>query len=135
MCHSHFEINFNPRINFISGCNGSGKSAIQTAIAIGLGGSASKTNRSSKIDGKYFFSSICCDYRYIAKFLFLIGLIKHGCNSGNIMVTLSNTGLNAYKPHEYGNEIQIVRNITTTSTYKIYNQWGIKFIFNNDIIL
>lgn len=53
MCHSHFEMTFNPRINFISGCNGSGKSAIQTAIVIGLGGVASKTNRSSKIDGKY----------------------------------------------------------------------------------
>lgn len=52
MCHSHFEIDFNPRINFISGCNGSGKSAIQTGIVIGLGGIASKTNRSSKIDGK-----------------------------------------------------------------------------------
>lgn len=51
MCHGNFEIEFNPRINFISGANGSGKSAIQTAIAIGLGGQASKTNRSSKIDG------------------------------------------------------------------------------------
>lgn len=56
MCHKHFEINFNPRINFISGCNGSGKSAIQTAMVIGLGGMASKTNRSAKIDGELLSS-------------------------------------------------------------------------------
>uniref|UniRef100_A0A8D8M381 Structural maintenance of chromosomes protein 6 n=1 Tax=Cacopsylla melanoneura TaxID=428564 RepID=A0A8D8M381_9HEMI len=34
MCHDHFEMVFNPRINFISGRNGSGKSAIQTALII-----------------------------------------------------------------------------------------------------
>ncbi|KAK7586233.1 hypothetical protein V9T40_004109 [Parthenolecanium corni] len=108
MCHSHFELKFNPRINFISGCNGSGKSAVQTGIVIGLGGVASKTNRSSKIDG----------------------LIKHGCNSGSITITLSNTGMNAYKPTEYGDEIQIIRTINSgSSSYRIYNKWG-KLISN-----
>lgn len=53
MCHGNFEIEFNPRINFISGVNGSGKSAIQTAVAIALGGTASKTNRGSKIESKH----------------------------------------------------------------------------------
>ncbi|XP_065214698.1 structural maintenance of chromosomes protein 6-like [Planococcus citri] len=103
MCHGNFDIEFNPRINFISGANGSGKSAIQTAIAIGLGGTASKTNRSSKIEG----------------------LIKHGCHAGSIAITLSNTGSNAFRQDIYGNQIKIVRRITpSSSTYHIYNQWG-----------
>lgn len=56
---------------------------------------------------------------------FSLGLIKHGCNSGSVTITLSNNGWNAYKPEDYGNTITIVRNITTTSSsYKIYNQWG-----------
>lgn len=52
MCHSHFKLDFNPRMNFILGHNGSGKSCILTAIIIGLGGSAKATNRSNTISSK-----------------------------------------------------------------------------------
>jgi structural maintenance of chromosomes protein 6 len=37
MCHSHFRCTFNPRVTFITGKNGSGKSAIATAICMAFG--------------------------------------------------------------------------------------------------
>ncbi|KAM0687675.1 Structural maintenance of chromosomes protein 6 [Conglomerata obtusa] len=37
MCHSHLKINFNKRVTFIGGLNGSGKSAIMIAIGLILG--------------------------------------------------------------------------------------------------
>lgn len=49
MCHRHLEIPLGPLINFIIGHNGSGKSAILTAIAICLGGKASSTNRGQSL--------------------------------------------------------------------------------------
>lgn len=47
MCHGSFKLDFNQRMNFILGHNGSGKSGILTAIIIGLGGTAKATNRSN----------------------------------------------------------------------------------------
>lgn len=49
MCHEHFELELGSRLNFIVGNNGSGKSAILTAITIGLGAKASETNRGSSL--------------------------------------------------------------------------------------
>lgn len=49
MCHRHLVIPLGPLINFIIGHNGSGKSAILTAIAICLGGKASSTNRGQSL--------------------------------------------------------------------------------------
>ena len=49
MCHRHLEITLGPLINFIVGHNGSGKSAILTALAICLGGKASSTNRGQSL--------------------------------------------------------------------------------------
>lgn len=49
MCHSHLEITLGPLINFIIGHNGSGKSAILTAITICLGGKATATNRGQSL--------------------------------------------------------------------------------------
>jgi chromosome segregation ATPase len=42
-------VDLGDKINFITGQNGSGKSAILTAIAIALGGKAKFTNRASSI--------------------------------------------------------------------------------------
>ena len=36
MCHANLEIDFNPGVNFVVGENGSGKSAILTALCIAL---------------------------------------------------------------------------------------------------
>ena len=45
MCHEHFSVELGPLINFIVGKNGSGKSAVLTALTLCLGGKASATNR------------------------------------------------------------------------------------------
>lgn len=49
MCHSFLEITLGPLINFIIGHNGSGKSAVLTAITICLGGKATATNRGQSL--------------------------------------------------------------------------------------
>lgn len=49
MCHDHFYVELGPLINFIVGKNGSGKSAILTAITLCLGGKASATNRGQSL--------------------------------------------------------------------------------------
>ena len=49
MCHSFLEISLGPLINFIIGHNGSGKSAILTALTICLGGKAAATNRGGSL--------------------------------------------------------------------------------------
>ena len=49
MCHKHFDVKLGPLINFITGHNGSGKSAILTAITICLGGKATSTNRGGSL--------------------------------------------------------------------------------------
>lgn len=52
-CHDNLEINLNRNVNFIVGRNGSGKSAILTALVVGLGGRASATNRGNNLHCKY----------------------------------------------------------------------------------
>lgn len=49
MCHGFFEAKLGPLMNFIIGHNGSGKSAVLTALAICLGGKASSTNRGNSL--------------------------------------------------------------------------------------
>ena len=55
MCHSNLTVDFNARTNLLVGQNGSGKSAILTALIIGLGSKANATNRSSSIKGNDCF--------------------------------------------------------------------------------
>ncbi|XP_011496853.1 PREDICTED: structural maintenance of chromosomes protein 6 [Ceratosolen solmsi marchali] len=102
MCHDAMEVNLNHRVNFIVGVNGSGKSAILTALTIGLGARAKATDRGPSI--KEF--------------------IKKGKNSGMIQITISNDGPMAYKYETYGNSITIIRHINTNSSYKIKNWKG-----------
>lgn len=87
MCHENFVLDFGPRLNFIIGHNGSGKSAILTGISICLGAKASETNRGSSLKD----------------------LIKEGANSSHIQVTLANEGDEAFEPGKYGSEIIIER--------------------------
>jgi structural maintenance of chromosomes protein 6 len=49
MCHAHLEVKLGPLINFIIGHNGSGKSAVLTAITLCLGGKATATNRGQNL--------------------------------------------------------------------------------------
>ena len=49
MCHAKLSVALGPLINFIIGHNGSGKSAVLTAITLCLGGKATSTNRGQSL--------------------------------------------------------------------------------------
>ena len=49
MCHGYLQVDVGPLINFVIGHNGSGKSAVLTALTICLGGKASSTNRAGSL--------------------------------------------------------------------------------------
>lgn len=51
-CHENLEINLNRNVNFIVGRNGSGKSAILSALVVGLGSRASATSRGNNLSCK-----------------------------------------------------------------------------------
>lgn len=87
MCHEHFELELGPKLNFIVGNNGSGKSAILTAIAVALGAKVADTNRGRA----------------------LRDLIREGCNSARITLWLDNGGNYAFQPEIYGDAIVIER--------------------------
>lgn len=104
MCHENLSLNLGPHMNFIIGENGSGKSAILTAIILALGGKSSTTDRFSNIKG----------------------FVKKGKNKAKIEIVLRNTGVLAYKPDVYGEKITIVRefNKEGTNNYKIKSESG-----------
>ncbi|KAJ8935418.1 hypothetical protein NQ314_012837, partial [Rhamnusium bicolor] len=102
MCHSLLEVKFTNNINIVIGKNGSGKSAILTALIVGLGGKASLTNRGSSVKG----------------------FVKAGKPSGSIEIDLYNEGPMAYRPSVYGNRITIVRNLSANGggSYRIRSE-------------
>lgn len=87
MCHDHFHVELGPLINFIVGKNGSGKSAILTAITLCLGGKASATNRGQSLKN----------------------FIKEGKDNATIIVRIKNQGEGAYMPDDYGKSIIVER--------------------------
>ena len=104
MCHSKLKVSFNTKLNFVIGHNGSGKSAILTAILICLGGRARFTNRGDNLKS----------------------FIKEGTSYSSITVRIYNSGPDAYKHEIYGDFIEIVRRFTRegTSGYKIKSSSG-----------
>ncbi|KAJ2492563.1 Structural maintenance of chromosomes protein 6 [Coemansia sp. RSA 2050] len=102
MCHERATVNLCSKVNFITGQNGSGKSAILTALIIALGGKTSMTNRA----------------------LSLKGFIREGCQRATVKVQLRNRGPDAYRPELYGSSIVIERQLSSgavTSQYKLRN--------------
>ncbi|OBZ83040.1 Structural maintenance of chromosomes protein 6 [Choanephora cucurbitarum] len=101
MCHKYLKIDFGPKINFVVGYNGSGKSAILTAITLALGANASSTNRGKNLSS----------------------FIKEGQSAANITIVLTNRGENAYKPDIYPDYIIVERRINKEgiSPYKLKN--------------
>ncbi|KAH8358801.1 hypothetical protein KR093_002544, partial [Drosophila rubida] len=98
MCHTNFRIEFGPNINFLVGSNGSGKSAVITALALAMAASARSTSRASSIQK----------------------LIKNGETSATIELTLSNTGMRPYKYDMYGPHMTVIRHIRqSSSTYEL----------------
>eukprot|EP00842_Homolaphlyctis_polyrhiza_P006978 jgi/Hompol1/86/HPOL_004267-RA len=102
MCHSFLEVSLGPKINFIVGHNGSGKSAILTALTVCLGGKASFTNRGTN----------------------LRALLKEGEDVGSVAVHIRNRGPDAYMPKIYGGTIIVERKLAREGamTYKIMNE-------------
>ncbi|EEA19748.1 Structural maintenance of chromosomes protein 6 [Talaromyces marneffei ATCC 18224] len=104
MCHEHFSVDLGPLINFIVGKNGSGKSAILTALTLCLGAKASVTNRGQSLKS----------------------FIKEGKESATIIVRIKNQGDGAYMPNEYGKSIIVERSFSKsgTSGFKIKSEAG-----------
>lgn len=104
MCHDNLTIDFGPRMNFITGKNGSGKSTILTALTTCLGGKASSTNRGSSVKS----------------------LIKEGKSRALIRVTIANKGASSYDYNRFGDVIQVERKLDaeTSGSYKIMNSGG-----------
>ena len=104
MCHNRLEVALGSHVNFIVGRNGSGKSAVITALVVGLGGKASATSRGTSIRN----------------------FVQVGKRSGWVEVVLNNKGKDAYKPHIYGDKIIVVRKFTAdgSSTYQIKSERG-----------
>ncbi|KAI8874481.1 P-loop containing nucleoside triphosphate hydrolase protein [Ramicandelaber brevisporus] len=106
MCHRHLKVEFGPRINFVIGRNGSGKSAILTALIICLGGRTSFTNRATRLSS----------------------FVREGASRAIIKVCIRNKGRDAFQPAVFGETI-IVERIIEGSQYKIRNS-GNKIISN-----
>ncbi|CAH6723874.1 structural maintenance of chromosomes protein 6 [[Candida] jaroonii] len=108
MCHDSFELELGPRLNFIIGRNGSGKSAIITGISVGLGAKASDTSRGSAITD----------------------LIKDGKSTARIIITFKNNGVDGFYPDKYGDRITIERRLSReggSSNYTIKDSTGKTF--------
>ncbi|XP_014665142.1 PREDICTED: structural maintenance of chromosomes protein 6-like [Priapulus caudatus] len=104
MCHNDLSFNFGPNVNFVIGRNGSGKSAVLTAVVIGLGGKANVTNRGTSVKS----------------------FIKTGKGYGEVTVKLSNKGPDAFKPNLYGDSVTVERRLTQdgSSSYKLRGKSG-----------
>ncbi|CAJ1078421.1 structural maintenance of chromosomes protein 6 [Xyrichtys novacula] len=105
MCHSNLgPFAFGSNVNFVVGNNGSGKSAILTALIVALGGNAHATNRG----------------------LSLKGFVKQGESSAEVSITLRNKGRDAYKSEVYGSAIIVDQRITREGlrTYKLRAKSG-----------
>lgn len=105
MCHTHLgPFTFGSNVNFVVGNNGSGKSAVLTALIVALGGKAQATNRGSSLKG----------------------FVKEGESSADVSITLRNRGKDAYKPEVYGQAIIVDLKITREGvrTYKLRSKCG-----------
>ncbi|KAH8645619.1 P-loop containing nucleoside triphosphate hydrolase protein [Xylariales sp. PMI_506] len=94
MCHRRLRVDLGPLLNFIVGENGSGKSAILTAITLCLGGKASSTNRGGS----------------------LRSFIKEGEDHASLVVWIKNQGPDAYKPDVFGDSIIVERHFNKTGS-------------------
>ena len=114
MCHGHLVVELGPRINYIIGENGSGKSAVLTALTVTLGAKAKSVGRSSTRSLK--------------------GMIKSGTNVAKLSVVISNDGDEAFSPEVYGKSIVVERTLVNagTNTLKIKNERGETIGTKND---
>lgn len=105
MCHSYLgPFTFGPNVNFVVGNNGSGKSAVLTALIVALGGSAQTTSRGT---------SLKC-------------FVKEGESFAEVSITIRNRGKDAFKPDIYGESIILDLRISGEGlrTYKLRSKSG-----------
>ncbi|KAJ7451551.1 P-loop containing nucleoside triphosphate hydrolase protein [Mycena latifolia] len=104
MCHKYLTFSFGPQINFIIGHNGSGKSAVLSAITVALGGKANSTGRGNGLKS----------------------FIREGQAAAEVTIAIKNQGEEAFKPKEYGKSIMITRRFTKegNSSWKIKSKDG-----------
>ncbi|KII83350.1 hypothetical protein PLICRDRAFT_47231 [Plicaturopsis crispa FD-325 SS-3] len=104
MCHKRCFFKLGDQLNFIIGHNGSGKSAVLSAITIALGGKAADTGRGAGLKA----------------------FIREGQAAAEVSVTLKNEGDEAYRPDLFGSSITITRRFTKqgSSSFKIRNHKG-----------
>ncbi|KAK6926420.1 RecF/RecN/SMC, N-terminal [Dillenia turbinata] len=94
MCHSSLQIELGEWVNFITGQNGSGKSAILTALCVAFGCRARGTQRASTLKD----------------------FIKTGCSYALVQVEIKNEGEDAFKPEIFGDSIILERRITESGS-------------------
>lgn len=99
MCHNHLTITLGPLINFIVGHNGSGKSAVLTAIQLCLGGKATSTNRGQNLKS----------------------FVKEGKENCVLKVRIKNKGQGGFRVDMYGDAIIVERHFSIhgTSAFKL----------------
>jgi len=104
MCHVKLHVPLGPLLNFIVGENGSGKSAVLTAITLCLGGKASATNRGGSLKS----------------------FVKEGTEHASLVVRLKNQGEDAYRADIYGESIICERWFTKSgsSGFKVKSAAG-----------
>ncbi|KAK4185294.1 hypothetical protein QBC35DRAFT_389855 [Podospora australis] len=104
MCHTRLSCDLGPLLNFIVGENGSGKSAILTAITLCLGGKASSTNRGGSLKS----------------------FVKEGQERAVLSVRIKNQGQDAYKADSYGDSIIVERHFSKSgsSGFKVKSAMG-----------
>jgi chromosome segregation ATPase len=93
MCHTKLHVTLGSSVNFIIGHNGSGKSAVLTAITLCLGGKATSTNRGASLKS----------------------FIKEKTESSTLIVKLKNQG-DGYQQEQYGNSIIVERTFTRSGS-------------------
>jgi hypothetical protein len=108
MCHHHFQMDFAPHVTFVSGTNGSGKSAVLQALQCALGVKARETGRAGTFNN----------------------FVRTGAHEAVIRVTIANhpfNGFDAFQYERYGDSITIERRIHAgngTSQYKLKDVGG-----------
>lgn len=104
MCHTRLFVALGPLLNFIVGENGSGKSAVLTALTLCLGGKASSTNRGGNLKA----------------------FIKEGQHEARLIIKIKNEGEDAFQPEVYGSTITVERrfNMGNASHFKTISEGG-----------
>ncbi|EEE69205.1 structural maintenance of chromosomes protein 6B [Oryza sativa Japonica Group] len=114
MCHSSLHIELGQHVNFITGQNGSGKSAVLTALCIAFGSRAKSTQRAAALKD----------------------FIKTDCSYAAIIVDINNQGEDAFKPEVYGDLVRLERRITeSSSSMFLKDQHGRKVAHRKDDLI